>query len=622
MQETVKKRAWVKDAAIIFLAVMLVLTFFSNTFLNRSLPEVASAYVQSGSIDSKVRITGTVTAKDNYDVVLEQSRKVDSVLVRVGQEVSAGDVLFTLEEGDSEELDAAKEALYSLELQYQKALINADNNNYEREKRNIELAKAAVERAQSKYDMYALSLSELAALERDLTAAQRSYDEASIGVKNSSDSSGGGGGASSDAYNRLNAANAAVTSAQNDLNAARLAYGDDYKTLIKQALKEIVVDKNIDTSAAGGADAYVENNIPKDQNGWPTDSAYSSALPFYLENLVSQKGSGDPLKKAYEKISAAESALATAKEAQASAQAAINDANSWGDYVPGKSYNGKTHQQWLKLQSEAEVKLDQLKTRKSNYETAFSELNSAEETLRNLEDALSDAQKNDKLEALDLQEMQRSIQKAREKVEKLSGGEGGLEIKAKNGGTVESLNVSAGHKFNAGDVLVSIQIPDRGYTITSTVTNEQARLLHVGDAAEVSNYYWGSSTKVELVSMVPDPKSPQSGKLCTFDVSGNVSAGSQLNFAIGAKNASYDYVVPNSAVRSDTNGSFVLVITAKNSPLGNRYYASRVDVEVIASDDMNSALKGALNNMDSVITTASKNTPVAPGDQVRLPDVN
>ena len=43
MEQKVKKRTWVKDAAIVFLAIMLVLTFFSNTILNRTLPEAATA---------------------------------------------------------------------------------------------------------------------------------------------------------------------------------------------------------------------------------------------------------------------------------------------------------------------------------------------------------------------------------------------------------------------------------------------------------------------------------------------------------------------------------------------------------------------------------------------------
>ena len=152
MEEKVKKRMWVKNVAIIFLAVMLALTFFSNTILNRSLPEAATALVEPNSIDSKVRVSGTVSAKENYDVILEQSRKVASVAVKVGKEVEAGDVLFTLEPGDSDELESAKDALHALELQYQKAVVGADNNDYAREKRNIELAQAEVDRAKAKYE--------------------------------------------------------------------------------------------------------------------------------------------------------------------------------------------------------------------------------------------------------------------------------------------------------------------------------------------------------------------------------------------------------------------------------------------------------------------------------------
>ena len=55
-------RGWVKNAAIIFLAVLLVLTFFSNTIMNRTLPEVATQSVTSGSITARVRGTGTVVA--------------------------------------------------------------------------------------------------------------------------------------------------------------------------------------------------------------------------------------------------------------------------------------------------------------------------------------------------------------------------------------------------------------------------------------------------------------------------------------------------------------------------------------------------------------------------------
>ena len=50
-----KRREWVKTAAIIFLTIMLLLTFFSNTIMNYSLPEVSAKYVQSGSLSEQIR---------------------------------------------------------------------------------------------------------------------------------------------------------------------------------------------------------------------------------------------------------------------------------------------------------------------------------------------------------------------------------------------------------------------------------------------------------------------------------------------------------------------------------------------------------------------------------------
>ena len=125
METNVKRREWVKTAAIIFLAVMLVLTFFSNTILNHSLPEVATANVTSGTINAKIRGSGTVSANETYDVTIKQTRKVASVKVRVGDSVSAGDVLMTLEAEESDELKQAQTELESMELSYEKSLIAA-----------------------------------------------------------------------------------------------------------------------------------------------------------------------------------------------------------------------------------------------------------------------------------------------------------------------------------------------------------------------------------------------------------------------------------------------------------------------------------------------------------------
>ena len=62
----------------------------------------------------------------------------------------------------------------------------------------------------------------------------------------------------------------------------------------------------------------------------------------------------------------------------------------------------------------------------------------------------------------------------------------------------------------------------------------------------------------------------------------------------------------------------MLIVKSKSSPLGNRYFAERVDVEVLASDEVSCAVQGNLNMGDYVITTSSK--PVNDGDQVKMKD--
>lgn len=126
--------------------------------------------------------------------------------------------------------------------------------------------------------------------------------------------------------------------------------------------------------------------------------------------------------------------------------------------------------------------------------------------------------------------------------------------------------------------------------------------------------------QARLVGVRSDTENPQSGgKLLVFDVTGSsIESGTQASISIGQRSQNYDTIVPNSALRSDSNGSFVLVVVAKSSPLGNRFVATRVDVTEIAKDDVNTAVSGGLSAYDMVLTTATK--PVEDGMLVRLPD--
>ena len=193
----------------------------------------------------------------------------------------------------------------------------------------------------------------------------------------------------------------------------------------------------------------------------------------------------------------------------------------------------------------------------------------------------------------------------------------GAEVTAKTAGTVSTVSAVAGREVAAGTALAAIEVVDRGYTLKFSVTKEQAQKVRLGDKAEISNYWWGSGIDATLTQIMPDSANPSTNKLLVFTLTGDVSSGDNLSLSIGEQSANYDSVIPSSAVRSDSNGTFVLVLTAKSTPLGNRYTATRVDVKVLAQDDTKSAVSG-LSYGDFVITTSSK--PLDAGMQVRMVD--
>ena len=89
--------------------------------------------------------------------------------------------------------------------------------------------------------------------------------------------------------------------------------------------------------------------------------------------------------------------------------------------------------------------------------------------------------------------------------------------------------------------------------------------------------WWGSDTVVTVTGIRSDPQSAGKSKIIVCSVEGDVTVGQSLSIVLGERGASYDIVIPNSAIREDSNGKFILVVESKSSPLGNRYIATRAD---------------------------------------------
>jgi len=209
-----------------------------------------------------------------------------------------------------------------------------------------------------------------------------------------------------------------------------------------------------------------------------------------------------------------------------------------------------------------------------------------------------------------------TLSEMKENIAKLQNETVGGEVVAPISGEIIAVNVRSGEDTPSDGILFTIQPEGKGYTMDFAVTNEQARRVSVGNVAELVNSWRYDDVEVLLTSIKPNPQNPSQSKLLTFDITGDVTDGQPLSVALGERSSEFELTVPNSAIREDNNGKFILIVETKSTPLSNRYIATRVDVEVLASDDTRTAISAPLYGYDYVITTST--APVEAGNQVRL----
>ena len=561
-----KRREWVKNAAIIFLSVMLVLTFFSNTFMNYSLPEVAAQYVQSGTITAKIRGTGTVESGDPYNVKIAETRTISSVLVKTGDKVEKGAPLLLLEDKESKELTDAQAALDKAMLDFELALLSGDISNSAFQ--NVQNGNV------SSLNTYQ---SRIVAAEAEIDKWQKQVDEATTAINQLKTAQvnvdAGGAPDTSSEQNKVNVAQAALNSDE-----IKIAKDKISEWQAAQATCQATIDKYNEKIASSVSGNGFVNQVTEDE--------YKLAVMNrdQYQSLINERqafinSNPDKVKAYDEKVKA----LADANKALTEKQ------------------NSKTNS------------TNSLTVQTQNWQT---ELDKRNIQLKAAQDTKAQLLKDISTE-LNLDYQLDSLKKQRDDIAKLQENAVGASIEAPIAGTITSVTVKAGDEAQPDTALVTMQPEGKGFTMSFSVTNDQAKRLSVGDKADLVNSWRYSDMDITLASIKPDTTDPGQKKLLTFDITGDeVTPGQSLNVSVGQKSANYDLIVPNSAIREDSNGKFILIVESKSSPLGNRYVATRVDVEVLASDDTQSAVSGALYGYEFVITTSTQ--PVEAGKLVRL----
>lgn len=552
-KDPTKRREIVKTLLIIFLAALLLLTFFSNTIMNRALAEISTQKVSSGKLTERIRGMGVVEAEQSYEVTFDDNRSVEKINVKAGQKVTEGEVLFVLGSGQEQSVTAAEDELAALELEYNKFLLNAPAD-YSSE--NQEIKNAA----------------------EDLEQAIRRRD-AAYAAKNSS-------------------AQAKSQYDSDKAEASRLAgLRDKYSVTISA----------IDNDDYTGAAAELTGDLAALKNSWQAaENEYSAAYDIYTAAV----GTGD-----------AETALAdcTAKDEKRITAKSEYDAEKSLIRTELVNKFSETEKQLSAVNARITAYEQNSSSGGMSYEECAADVQTKQRTLENLRINLAKTQNSNNIAQqqydLDLENKRSVIEKKKQELEKLRSSLSSLEVKAEYSGTVRSVNVKPNDITAAGVPLAVIDLDDAGFRLKVSVPAEQAKKVSVGTSAQVINN-WGGDVRAVVSDIRNDTESSSQNMILTFDVTGSVSGGSYLEVSIPLSTDDYSAIVPKSAVFTDQDGDFVYKVRSKSTPLGNRYYAERVSVTVLASDESSSAVSGSIIGSDSVIVAFSK--PITAGDQVRL----
>ena len=642
-----KRREWVKTAAIIFLTIMLLLTFFSNTIMNYSLPEVSAKYVQSGSLSEQIRGTAAVEAAQQYEVKYTgASRVVQAVEVKQGDTVEKGQVLLRFEEGESPDLQQAQSDLEAKQDEYRTKLLDAgvDYSADELSIKNLQEDIARLKESLGGSDDYLKKLDEQKALEdkindltkqsNELTKESKVFEDALTHITEQLTALSG------DDYESLDDVYSKELSPLYDNVVKYKAEKEKYDKKVEQITKEL------------GKEVTNEDIINKQAEIEKLQSQLSSLNQKYLDALFDDKAdiisinqsisdTNTDLGKAKSELYELYNKQTTSNLISQKLKTATNNQTTFTNSFTNaenklnlkkievskklnaekKSIKAKADKKNNELDN-VKAEIEDVKLDKTQADADLETINSIESKERDLESqrlALQKKQKDDLVAAgkddIATEALQRDIKRLEEKVEKLKADAAGGEITAQVAGVISSMKIVAGETLESGTSVASIEMTEKGYTASFSVTLDQAKKVKVGDNADIQ-YFWGGEAQAKLTQIKADQSDSQKKQL-VFDVTGDVTPGQSLQLVLGGKGQPYECIIPNNAIKEDSNGKFVLTVVAKSSPLGNRYIAKRADITVLASDGVNTAVTGVVQS-DFIISTSTK--PINAGDQVRLVD--
>ena len=592
------RRAKVIKAMIAFVAILAVLTFFSNTIMNLTIPKVMGTYASRGNLSYSNSARGTIEVDNKTEVKGLDNRTVEEVLVTNYDIVSKGDPILTLKSiEESSELESKRTELTNLHRTAEYEARTPDNSNdFTSYYDSINSAKATLEEAQDTLD----KVRNKSTVEAENQAI---IDEESVKEVSLEASVNAAAETVEDIQKQIDEINAQIAPLQSQID-VYIALGTPTPSPTPIPGTEAPAETTPETSA---------EPTETSPDGTPVETTPAETTPVYVPDLdadgLDKNSPTYEMDKLLFKIHGLEDERAVLEAELAGAQQRLDEASAELAECKGKI-------------AAAQAEIDALASLPSET-SAQNAVTAAQNAVTSAQKALSDAQTNagitaDK-NADTIADRNKEIEKLEEEIAALEAAAKITTITAPADGYVYNIAVSAGDALNAKDVIAYI-LPetDRICSVTFKFTASAAQSIYIGMSLEVTSGFINGCT---VSSMKPDPDDPRGTRIVKCVVDGNDAwPGEEITVNAGKGNDNYKCVVPASAVNQDNSGDFVYVIEGSSTPLGDKYVVKRVDVTIEATDGASTAIKGeGLDKYDVMIVVRAEK-PLEDGQRVRLED--
>ena len=583
------RRSRVVKAMVAFVAVLALLTFFSNTLMNLTIPKVMGAYASRGNLSYSNSARGTITVENQTEVKGLEGRTVDQVKVTNYDTVQAGDTILTLKPiEESEDLQSKRDRLKQLERDAEYDSRTDNTTDFTSYYDSINMAKATLSDAED--TLYAVQNKDAVEEENKQIINEESVKEVSLKATVTEAAK-----TVEDIQKQIDAIDASIAPLQAQID-VYTALGTPTPTPRPDA-----------PETTEPAVTEPETPVPEGATATPTPSP--SPAPAYDEDGLDPTSPTYEMEKLMLKIRQYEDQKTALESQLESAQTRLDEASAELAECQGKIKDAQAEIDALKqLPSEAAAQ--------NAVTTARNAVNTAQKALSDAQTAAGITEDKARDTAEDREE---EIAKLKKQIEELEKQAKVTEIKAPVGGYIYNIAVASGDALNA-KTFVTYIIPetDRVCSVSFKFSSQAAQSIRVGMDLEITSGFIQGCT---VQSIKPDPDNPRANKIVKCMVAGNDAwPGEEITVNAGKGNDNYKCVVPSSAVSEDNNGHFVYVIVGSSTPLGDKYTVKRVDVSIEATDGAATAIKGeGLDKYDVMIVVRAEK-PLEDGQRVRLED--